>query len=100
MATRIGREVSNAWTETDGSAPWGHVFKVNWRARCDLPFQDTLHLTNPLNLNKPVKISRDGQELPEDIGRALCSLIDHGLKKRLHLVHMTNADIVTYQKDE
>ncbi|XP_010424551.1 PREDICTED: uncharacterized protein LOC104709678 [Camelina sativa] len=42
----------------------------------ELPFQKTLHLKNPMNDYKPVKISRDCQELPEDIGEALCELLD------------------------
>ncbi|KAK8584131.1 hypothetical protein V6N13_109514 [Hibiscus sabdariffa] len=41
-----------------------------------LPFQKTLHLKNPLNDYKPVKISRDCQELSQDVGEALCELLD------------------------
>ena len=33
-------------------------------------------MRNPLNDNKPVKQSRDGQAVPADIGAALCDLID------------------------
>ncbi|KAI7988074.1 Zinc finger CCCH domain-containing protein 45, partial [Camellia lanceoleosa] len=55
---------------------WGRSFKVKWLRLHDLPFQKTLHLKNPLNDYKPVKISRDCQELPQDIGEALCELLD------------------------
>lgn len=34
----------------------------------DIPYGDTTHLINPLNEHRPIKISRDGQELPRDIG--------------------------------
>jgi len=37
-----------------------------WICVCDLPFHESKHLHNPLNEN--LKISRDGQEIPEDIG--------------------------------
>jgi len=43
-----------------------------------LSFERTAHLRNPLNENKPVKISRDGQELPPDVGVALCAMLDKG----------------------
>lgn len=54
----------------------GGAFKVKWECIKDLPFNVTLHIRNPLNENKPVKISRDGQELPADVGRALKELFD------------------------
>ncbi|CAF4257073.1 unnamed protein product, partial [Rotaria magnacalcarata] len=39
-----------------------------------LPFNQTLHLFNPWNENKPVKIGRDGQEIEPRCGEALCRL--------------------------
>lgn len=62
MSSAIGDELSNAWSKMEhGGTPWGGVFRVQWISRCDLPFPETIHIRNPLNDNKPVKISRDGQ---------------------------------------
>ncbi|KDP25549.1 hypothetical protein JCGZ_20705 [Jatropha curcas] len=88
MMSSAGWRRDNIWSQGFGkSNPWGRSFKVKWLRLNDLPFQKTLHLKNPLNDYKPVKISRDCQELPEDIGEALCELIDgeghiDGLQKR------------------
>ncbi len=49
--------------------------------RYDLPFTETSHLRNPMNDDKPVKISKDGTELTNKIGMALCSMIDEGALK-------------------
>ncbi|CAK7335407.1 unnamed protein product [Dovyalis caffra] len=77
MLSSVGWRHDNVWSEGSGkSNPWGRSFKVKWLRLNDLPFQKTLNLKNPLNDYKPVKISRDCQELPEDIGEALCELID------------------------
>ncbi|KAL5164929.1 Zinc finger CCCH domain-containing protein 45 [Glycine soja] len=62
MMTSIGRGRDNAWSEgTSKSNPWGRSFKVKWMCLNDLPFHKTLHLKNPMNDYKPVKISRDFQ---------------------------------------
>ncbi|KAJ0778889.1 putative YTH domain-containing protein [Helianthus annuus] len=77
MMSSVGWRRDNVWSNGyGGSKPWGRSFKVKWLRLHDLPFQKTLHLKNPLNDYKPVKISRDCQELPQDIGEALCELID------------------------
>ncbi|ESW30434.1 hypothetical protein PHAVU_002G152600 [Phaseolus vulgaris] len=77
MMSSIGRGRDNVWSEGIGkSNPWGRSFKVQWLCFNDLPFYKTLHLKNPLNDYKPVKISRDCQELSPDIGLALCELLD------------------------
>ncbi|CAH1415596.1 unnamed protein product [Lactuca virosa] len=77
MMSSVGWRRDNVWSHGHGgSKPWGRSFKVKWLRLQDLPFQKTLHLKNPLNQYKPVKISRDCQELPQDIGEALCELID------------------------
>jgi len=54
----------------------GSMFHIKWEVTYDLSFKQTLHLTNPLNNNLPVKRSRDGQELPAAVGRQLCKLFD------------------------
>ncbi|CAN6481031.1 unnamed protein product [Victoria cruziana] len=77
MMSAVGWRRDNVWNESSaGSNPWGRTFKVKWLRLHNLPFQKTLHLKNPLNDYKPVKISRDCQELTQEIGEALCELID------------------------
>lgn len=50
------------------------VFKVDWICRKELPFSSTLHLYNPWNEGKPVKIGRDGQEIEPKVAEELCRL--------------------------
>lgn len=77
MVSSVGWRRDHVWSQGSGkSNPWGRSFKVKWLQLNDLPFQKTLHLKNPLNDYKPVKISRDCQELTLDIGEALCELLD------------------------
>ncbi|XP_054161535.1 YTH domain-containing protein 1-like [Oppia nitens] len=52
----------------------GGVFHLDWICRRELPFTKTLHLFNPLNDGKPVKIARDGQEIDPRVGEELCRL--------------------------
>ncbi|CAI9759420.1 unnamed protein product [Fraxinus pennsylvanica] len=79
MMSSVGWGRDDIWSQGSGkSKPWGRSFKVKWLQLHDLPFQKTLHLKNPWNDYKPVKISRDCQELPQDIGEALCDLLDGG----------------------
>ncbi|KAG8454321.1 hypothetical protein GDO86_000821 [Hymenochirus boettgeri] len=52
----------------------GGVFKIDWICRRELPFTKSVHLTNPWNEHKPVKIGRDGQEIEPDCGTQLCLL--------------------------
>ena len=37
-----------------------------------------MNLRNPYNEDKPIKISRDGQEVEPSVGRQLCVKIDEG----------------------
>ncbi|CAK9163110.1 unnamed protein product [Ilex paraguariensis] len=77
MMSSIGWRRDNVWSQgSGGNNPWGRSFKVKWLQLNNLPFQKTLHLKNPLNHYKPIKISRDCQELPTDIGEALCELLN------------------------
>ena len=41
----------------------GGVFKIDWICQKELSFSKVIHLNNPWNDNKPVKIGRDGQEI-------------------------------------
>ncbi|XP_072947307.1 YTH domain-containing protein 1 [Epargyreus clarus] len=58
------------------------VFKVDWICRKELPFSNTLHLYNPWNEGKPVKIGRDGQEIEPKVAEELCRLFpeDDGIE--------------------
>ncbi|XP_042510484.1 uncharacterized protein LOC122085927 isoform X2 [Macadamia integrifolia] len=77
MMSSVGWRRDSVWSNASGgSNPWGRTFKVKWLRLNNLAFQKTLHLKNPLNDYKPVKISRDCQELSQEIGEALCELID------------------------
>lgn len=60
----------------------GGVFKVDWICRKELPFTNTLHLYNPWNEGKPVKIGRDGQEIEPKVAEELCRLFpeDEGIE--------------------
>uniref|UniRef100_A0A1B6FWM4 YTH domain-containing protein n=1 Tax=Cuerna arida TaxID=1464854 RepID=A0A1B6FWM4_9HEMI len=60
----------------------GGVFKVDWICRKELPFTSTMHLYNPWNEGKPVKIGRDGQEIEPRVGEELCRLFpeDEGIE--------------------
>ncbi|XP_011299102.1 YTH domain-containing protein 1 [Fopius arisanus] len=60
----------------------GGVFKVDWVCRKELPFTSTLHLYNPWNDGKQVKIGRDGQEIEPRVAEELCRLFpeDDGIE--------------------
>lgn len=60
----------------------GGVFKVDWVCRKELPFSSTMHLYNPWNEGKPVKIGRDGQEIEPRVAEELCRLFpeDEGIE--------------------
>lgn len=73
MASRVGGK-ADVWTAQQNIL--GGLFRLQWLKVHSLPFRATEHLTNPWNENKPVKVARDCQELPPDLGYQLCSLID------------------------
>jgi len=50
------------------------VIHIDWISRRSLPFNQTLHLFNSWNENKPVKIGRDGQEIEPRCAESLCRL--------------------------
>eukprot|EP00435_Cladocopium_sp_Y103_P044172 s1820_g12.t1 len=62
-------------TSTDVFQGFGRAFEVRWLRLDDLEFEQ-VSIRNPWNENKSVKVSRDGQELPNDVGRQLCDAID------------------------
>mmetsp|Transcript_27417 Transcript_27417/g.42657 ORF Transcript_27417/g.42657 Transcript_27417/m.42657 type:complete len:570 (+) Transcript_27417:119-1828(+) len=74
MVGRVG-----ASTKTDVFKGFGRAFDVRWLRLRDLEFADVAHIQNPLNDNQSVKISRDGQELPNEVGARLCEMADLGV---------------------
>lgn len=62
--------------KTDVFKGFGRAFDVRWLRLDDLNFSEVGEILNPLNENKSVKISRDGQELSNEAGRRLCELVD------------------------
>lgn len=56
---------------------FGRAFDVRWLRLDDLDFSQVANIMNPWNENKSVKASRDGQELPNEVGRRVCEMVDH-----------------------
>jgi len=52
----------------------GGVFKIDWICQKELSFSKVIHLNNPWNDNKPVKIGRDGQEIEPRVAEEICRL--------------------------
>lgn len=76
------------------------VFKVDWICRKELSFSSTLHLYNPWNEGKPVKIGRDGQEIEPKVAEELCRLFpeDDGIEMTPILRKSKEASKKTYLK--
>uniref|UniRef100_A0A7C8YL69 YTH domain-containing family protein n=1 Tax=Opuntia streptacantha TaxID=393608 RepID=A0A7C8YL69_OPUST len=90
MMSSVGRKRDNLWSQgTAANNPWGRSFKVNWLRLSNLAFHKTVHLKNPWNDYKPVKISRDCQELSPEIGEALCELIDREPEDEMNFTRNT-----------
>lgn len=51
-------------------------FRIEWITIAATRFQNVGHLKNALNERQAVLVGRDGQEIEEGCGRALCELID------------------------
>ena len=58
-----------------GVKDFGGSFGVQWKVAGSLSFAKVSHLRNPLNENKPLKICRDGQEVPAAVGSELMELM-------------------------
>eukprot|EP01071_Lankesteria_metandrocarpae_P008505 Lankesteria_metandrocarpae@DN497_c0_g1_i1.p1 len=56
----------------DISSRLGSNFSVQWLKQCTADFDQLGHFTNPLNDNHVIKKSRDGQEIPFSLARAIC----------------------------
>lgn len=73
MRSPVGKPYSRA---IDPFNNFGRLFDIEWLRLHDLPYHEVEHIRNPLNGDKSVRWSRDGQELSNTCGRALCGLID------------------------
>jgi len=58
----------------------GPCFKVHWLNKQVVSFEKFEDITNDLNNNLPVKISRDGQELSTEAGAKICQVLDEETK--------------------
>lgn len=73
MRSPIGKPRSRGVDPFNG---FGRLFDVEWLRLHDLGYVEVESLRNPLNGDRPVQFSRDGQELTNEVGRRLCGLID------------------------
>eukprot|EP00639_Heterosigma_akashiwo_P033205 CAMPEP_0194715406 /NCGR_PEP_ID=MMETSP0296-20130528/7141_1 /TAXON_ID=39354 /ORGANISM="Heterosigma akashiwo, Strain CCMP2393" /LENGTH=387 /DNA_ID=CAMNT_0039615235 /DNA_START=41 /DNA_END=1201 /DNA_ORIENTATION=+ len=74
MTSKIGA-VQAEWVMGKG-VTLTDSFTVEWLKLHDLPISETEHIKNRLYENNPVWFCRDGTEIDEDAGKALCDLID------------------------
>lgn len=51
-------------------------FRIRWITVADTKFRTVGHLKNAYNEGLAVLVGRDGQEIEEECGTALCELID------------------------
>ena len=63
------------WASTD-------PFRIEWITVAETRFNAVGHLKNALNEGLAVLIGRDGQEIEEGCGRALCELIDEAAREQ------------------
>lgn len=104
---RLGGESKRATTPISWVLPpglsakaLGDVFKIDWICRKELPFSATMHLYNPWNEGKPVKIGRDGQEIEPRVGAELCRLFPEDENIDLHHVLKKSKERARWLKDK
>jgi len=79
MISNISNQAIGDWSN-NSTMRLGGLFGIKWLKLSDLTFSKTNHLINPWNEHAPdgpVKVCRDTQELPYDIGLKLCLLFDN-----------------------
>ncbi|KXS22107.1 YTH-domain-containing protein [Gonapodya prolifera JEL478] len=88
MTTNIGGaiDIETPWARMSNLCP---NFGVRWLKIEELNFDVVSQLKNPLNENKPIRSSRDGQELTEEIAGILIDAFEKqgvppGTSRRLH----------------
>ncbi|TIB67545.1 hypothetical protein E3P77_01525 [Wallemia ichthyophaga] len=50
---------------------FGHPFSIEWLSTRPVPFSKLKGINNPWNMNRPVKVSRDGTEVETKVGERL-----------------------------
>ncbi|TIA94181.1 hypothetical protein E3P81_00395 [Wallemia ichthyophaga] len=50
---------------------FGHPFSIEWLSTRPVPFSNLKGINNPWNMNRPVKVSRDGTEVETKVGERL-----------------------------
>eukprot|EP01083_Nonionella_stella_P136957 416867_1 len=75
MISRVENAEYGRW-EQKSRGNFGRCLKLSWLIIHHLDFEYVNHLRNEWNDNLPIKRSRDGQELPPKIGRALRELFE------------------------
>mmetsp|Transcript_62995 Transcript_62995/g.137616 ORF Transcript_62995/g.137616 Transcript_62995/m.137616 type:complete len:355 (-) Transcript_62995:177-1241(-) len=88
MRSLVGQPASSS---VDPFNKFGRLFDLEWLRLHDLPFREVDHLRNPLNGDRPVQTSRDGQELSNMCGRRLCTLIDQHIDEPDRFLPRTQA---------
>jgi len=73
----------------------GPCFKVKWLNTQIVSFEYVGDITNSLNGNLPVKISRDGQELSSECGEKLCKVLDSEQFKENEEKHSVESDTIS-----
>ncbi|XP_077479047.1 3'-5' RNA helicase YTHDC2 [Stigmatopora argus] len=71
---RMSSTISHNRSHNGGFRPFASVFSVEWLSKENVAFHCTQHITNPLDHNNKVQISKDGQELDAHTGGLLLSL--------------------------
>ncbi|RDD42242.1 YTH domain-containing protein 1 [Trichoplax sp. H2] len=66
------------WTLPSKMDPKGinGILQIQWLNRSELPFS-SCRFRNSYNDNRPVKASRDGQEIDPDVAKELCKMFKH-----------------------
>jgi len=62
--------IDGIFVDTQGrTCKWENVIQVQWVSKLFLNFEKCNGIRNPLNENKQIKISRDGQEIEHRVGK-------------------------------
>jgi hypothetical protein len=75
MQSAPGEAPTPSWTK-NLLWPTSGPFWIRWITIADVRFSRVGHLKNSLNEGLAVLVGRDGQEIEEECGRALCESID------------------------
>jgi len=64
--------IEGIFVDTQGrTCKWENVIQVQWVSKMFINFEKCKSIRNPLNENKPIKISRDGQEIEFKVGKLI-----------------------------